>query len=200
MMGSTIVVPRGWWDLADAASFFPGDLPEDWRLTYFANQFGASLLPWSFWAQASAADWAQWAGDVTAEFRFVAEIGTAANAGRAHADLQHALGRTLGAWVLADGRLHAQSEHHVPSDGHHQLPCWHAIASPPAAFVSREAGTYAAVAPVALHGDLRGARRWLEELDRCNARPPAVVILARPASETLTAWQQLIELLGLSPT
>jgi hypothetical protein len=198
MTESTIVTPRGWWDLADAAAFYPSDLPEDWRLTYFANQFGATLLPWSLWDQAGTAAWSQWADDVGTGFRFVAETGSATNAARAQADLQHTLGHALSAWLASDRRLDAQRDDGEPSETH-QIPCWPATLNPPAEYVSGDTNTYAAVAPAALHRDLRSARRWLEELRHRNAQPPAVVILARPASETLTAWQQLVELLGLDP-
>jgi hypothetical protein len=197
MTESTIVTPRGWWDLADATAFYPSDLPEDWRLGYFANQFGASLIPWSFWSRTDAAEWSEWADDVTMRFRFVAEISPASNSPRPHAELQRALGHTLGAWLGADRHLDAQPDHDEPPESR-RIPCWHATGSPPTRHVDADA--YAAVAPSTLHRDLRGARRWLEELGKSNGQPPAVVILARPDTRTLTAWLQLVELLGLGPT
>lgn len=45
MNDATRVSARGWWDLADRATFYPDDLPEDWQLSYFANCFRTTLLP-----------------------------------------------------------------------------------------------------------------------------------------------------------
>ncbi|MBK1706770.1 hypothetical protein CKO40_20040, partial [Halochromatium glycolicum] len=102
MSDLTIVTPRGWWDLADACQFYPSDLPEDWRLAYFANAFGAVLLPYATWVNAEAATLAQWREDVTPRFRFVAEAGRAPQASDQEIKLERALGAQLTDWLSPD--------------------------------------------------------------------------------------------------
>jgi len=53
--------------------FYPDDLPQDWRLSYYANEFSTVLVPQSQWQaswQAEGADFEQWAEDVPEGFRF----------------------------------------------------------------------------------------------------------------------------------
>jgi len=50
-------------------SFYPKDLPSDWRLSYYANEFSAVLVPEATW-QVENADFEQWAEDVPEGFRF----------------------------------------------------------------------------------------------------------------------------------
>ncbi len=49
--------------------FYPGDLPVDWRLSYYANAFSAVLVPEVRW-RAEGVDFEQWAEDVPDGFRF----------------------------------------------------------------------------------------------------------------------------------
>lgn len=216
MRESTIVTPRGWWDLADAAAFYPTDLPEDWRLGYFANQFGASLLPWNSWQNAAPTLRAQWLGDVAPGFRFIAEAGPGSAERETQATLQQALGASLYAWLAHSGGFEPQApdlQARRNADGSSdRLACWRVDAGS-----GRESGTtherqpgstgdgrahrapdsYGVIARQTLHQDLRAARSWLEGLSIVNGRPPTVVILASPSSKTLETWLQLIELLGL---
>ena len=64
---------RGW-DRADwADTYYPADLPPDWRLRYLANDADGVLLPPALYAAAAAdADCppADWADEVPADFRF----------------------------------------------------------------------------------------------------------------------------------
>jgi len=49
--------------------FYPDDLPEDWRLTFYANVFSTVLVSEAKW-QANNVDFEQWAEDVPEGFRF----------------------------------------------------------------------------------------------------------------------------------
>ncbi|HED34387.1 MAG TPA: hypothetical protein ENJ08_09265 [Gammaproteobacteria bacterium] len=51
------------------AGFYPDDLPQDWRLSYYANEFSAVLLPEKQW-RTDAVEPGEWAYDVTDNFRF----------------------------------------------------------------------------------------------------------------------------------
>lgn len=68
------IFPRGWnhpnWD----ASFYPDDIPADWRPSFFANEFPGVLIPQEelllAQAEASCEQWAEAVGD---KFRFYLE-------------------------------------------------------------------------------------------------------------------------------
>jgi hypothetical protein len=189
MSTPTIVTPRGWWDLADAASFYPEDLPEDWRLSFFANAFNAVLLPQQVWTEADQASWATWRDDVTPRFRFVAEVAAAATPQHDAAALQHALGEHLSHWI--DTRAE-------PADGPSGADQLGVLRCRAAAQAGRT-DDYALSVPGSRSTDLRAARHWLEGIsDQRGGRAPAVVVLTHPTSDTLGAWQRLIELLGLA--
>ena len=55
-------------------SYYPADLPPEWRLTYYANEFRTVLVPAARWMQGPGStpqvDPTSWAADVPAGFRF----------------------------------------------------------------------------------------------------------------------------------
>ncbi len=75
----TIRVGACGWDQADwTGSFYPDDLPEDWRLSYYANEFPCILIPEEVW-RANDVDLQQWAEDVPEDFRFYFLTSASAN-------------------------------------------------------------------------------------------------------------------------
>jgi hypothetical protein len=192
MSESTIVTPRGWWDLADAQQFYPSDLPTEWQLAYFANEFRATLVPLAAWS-AAGATCRQWRGDVPEAFRFVAEAprlqSTASEDQTEMQALEQALDGRLAAWLAPMPNSAADIVGELPT------PRWSSWR--PGADRSAAASDAAEV-PSALHADLRAARRWLSQLSDQLGRPPRVLILACPTSLALQRWQELLDLLGLS--
>lgn len=63
---------RGWEQPGWAQTFYPDDLPADWRLTYYANQFRVVLVPPERLVASDAA-LADWVADTDEGFRFVCE-------------------------------------------------------------------------------------------------------------------------------
>lgn len=169
---ATASAPRGWDDLADADAFYPPDLPEDWRLTYFANAFGAVALPWHAWREVPDATLAVWHAEVGPGFRiFLAQPEADARQNTARA----ALGGTLGGWVRAG------ADDDLSGAGVYELLT-------PAGDLCG----LAAVAPTAILAAPRAARDWLRSLP---ARP-GLVILPRPTSGMLGDWFTLLTLSG----
>lgn len=84
------VFARGWDFDAWQQDFYPQDLPEDWRLGFYANEFRGVLVPDAVWRQAGAAELADWFGDLAAPFAVYLEINAAVPAERV-ATLQAAL-------------------------------------------------------------------------------------------------------------
>jgi len=66
----SIIVGACGWDYPEwQKTFYPEDLPADWRLSFYANEFSAVLVPTEKW-QADDVDFEQWAQDVQAGFQF----------------------------------------------------------------------------------------------------------------------------------
>lgn len=67
------VAARGWlgseWD-----SYYPDDLPADWRLDYYANEYFAVLVPYAQWRDASDDELLEWLEQVSDDFRFFWEV------------------------------------------------------------------------------------------------------------------------------
>ena len=63
----------GWeWPVWSDA-FYPSDMPEEWRLTYYNTQFACVFLAESVWRQAGPAAYAAWAADTHEQFMFLLE-------------------------------------------------------------------------------------------------------------------------------
>jgi len=71
----TFIGVLGWewpeWEL----SFYPEDMPPEWRLTYYNTQFNCVFVPFLLWSAQSEAVWAQWAEDTHDQFLFLLEAG-----------------------------------------------------------------------------------------------------------------------------
>ncbi len=53
MLENIEIGAMGW----DCRDFYPDDLPEEWRLDYYANHFSALLVPSAQWPRWREADW-----------------------------------------------------------------------------------------------------------------------------------------------
>ncbi len=53
---------------------YPDDLPPEWRLDYYSNQFRALLVPYRDWSGADDAQWQVWAEELPAGFRLFWEL------------------------------------------------------------------------------------------------------------------------------
>jgi hypothetical protein len=75
-------------------SFYPDDLPvddEDWRLTYYSNEFNAVLVPVDYWQAGSVNDCENWLDSVHSGFQFFVECDGAMFERISPADLTRAL-------------------------------------------------------------------------------------------------------------
>jgi len=64
----------GWDHAAWAGSFYPDDLPPEWRLSYYNNYFTCSYLSYEEWSQQNPATLAQWVEDTLERFCFVLQL------------------------------------------------------------------------------------------------------------------------------
>jgi hypothetical protein len=63
----------GWLHRHWINSFYPEDLPADWRLGYYSNEFDTVLVPSFYWLQQSMADCEALLDDVHPDFQFFIE-------------------------------------------------------------------------------------------------------------------------------
>lgn len=63
----------GWEWPAWSEAFYPEDMPEDWRLTYYNTQFACVFLEAARWQRLGQAEWRQWAEDTHDRFLFLLE-------------------------------------------------------------------------------------------------------------------------------
>jgi hypothetical protein len=71
---TVMVGASGWEFSAWDERFYPEDLPEDWRLGYYSNEFPVVLLPASRLAEAGPDEVEEWLEETNAQFRFVLQL------------------------------------------------------------------------------------------------------------------------------
>lgn len=75
MMNEALIVgTRGWEYPAGGPGFYPPELPEDWRFSYYSNLLRGVLFPQSVWPAATRATVDQWLDDSYPESRYVLEL------------------------------------------------------------------------------------------------------------------------------
>ena len=64
----------GWNHPAWIAGFYPADLPVQWRLSYYANEFDTVLVPGELLVSEAAFGMQTWCGEVSGRFGFIVEL------------------------------------------------------------------------------------------------------------------------------
>lgn len=62
-----------WRDPAWTGAFYPADMPEEWRLSYYASQFNCVFLKADIWRNATTTELGKWCDDVHSQFVFLLE-------------------------------------------------------------------------------------------------------------------------------
>jgi len=70
---TVIVGARGWQHGKWAGTYYPADLPAEWRLSYYANDFSGVMVAEREWRQASPEELRQWRKDTPEGFGFLLE-------------------------------------------------------------------------------------------------------------------------------
>jgi hypothetical protein len=169
------IITHGW-DRPDwIGTFYPDDLPAEWRLSYFANAFGAVLVPLDLWRRADPEVLAGWAADVPDGFGFYLET-AAAPTQQERSRAAESLSTRLRGWVSLAGSRTAD------------LPAW---GHPDGAPLAR-------LAPADLIATPRAALTWLSTLQSDAGARGALAILSDSPAEGLRRWQELVLLAGLA--
>ena len=69
-----IVAAHGWSHPGWAEKFYPEDLPEDWQLSYYSNEFRAVVVPAAAWSTGDPLEIERWVEDVSEDFVFYLEV------------------------------------------------------------------------------------------------------------------------------
>ncbi|VAW61030.1 hypothetical protein MNBD_GAMMA09-460 [hydrothermal vent metagenome] len=158
----------GWNHAHWLGDFYPHDLPQDWYLSYYANEFSAVLLPENQW-QNNLMALEEWAFDVSESFRFYLHSRCSAGNSGAINPLSAAkalAGRFAGIVNIPPG------EHHIQVD--------------------KAAGV--AVINMASQ-DMRGWRHWLEQ--HAPALQAVFLNDESLSYQQLSDFKTLLELMGV---
>ncbi|HEY5603016.1 MAG TPA: DUF72 domain-containing protein [Gammaproteobacteria bacterium] len=90
---------RGWQYPEWVGEFYPEDLPEDWRFSYYCNEFQAVLIPFDYLQRYETQEWAEWLDDAPDNFAFYVELAQSASWNKVGAFLE-ALGEQLKGIVI----------------------------------------------------------------------------------------------------
>ena len=169
MQNSILVGSCGWQQLQGSGDFYPEDLPEDWQLSYYANEFPSVLVPAASW-QAESAELEDWCDEVHEGFRFYLQrdVKASADIEKISAQAKQQLGLQFAGFVDIEGELDSGVKLDKPSN----------------------------VALVKVKSNnLRGWREWLEE----NASGLQAIFLCDEdlLYKELTEFKSLLELLNL---
>lgn len=94
------IMARGWDHEAWVAQgFYPDDLPEDWRLPYYANEFRAVLVPDEVWRAANEDVIQTWLDDAPEAFQFFLELADVSGNVQPVISVARALGHRLGGFL-----------------------------------------------------------------------------------------------------
>jgi len=64
----------GWQYPSWSENFYDEELPPEWHLTFYSNEFRFCMIPWSDWGTASPEQLEQWADDIDEPFRFFLQL------------------------------------------------------------------------------------------------------------------------------
>ncbi len=189
---------RGWQHPHWCGSFYPDDLPDDWQLTYYSNEFDAVLVPAEFWHSARLRQSIDWCAQVPAEFSFYVEWPMSLDAS-ARAELYHqlvAMQPNLAGLLLPAPLPNAECEslrQHLPGVPQYQpAQLWI-----PEVATSRDEASLAQLAQP--WSDLRQLRQWLERFtaEQSTVKRALLCTMAEPDVVQLQQARTLMQIMGL---
>lgn len=201
----------GWASPAWSA-FYPEDLPEEWRLDYYSNEFTSLVIPAGDWAAASIDQAAGWLAEAPEGFRFYWELADADGASRL-LELVSQHGRAdghLAGWLFQAGlslehELFEALSRRLPGAAYGQRPvpalqseqlaaqgvtlCWQEEA------VLNCRGKGLRVLQIRERPDLRALRRIIDEQSAAGVEH--LLLLVEPNPVTIPALRELLTFTSL---
>jgi len=192
------VAARGWEFAAWSGDYYPQDLPAEWRLAYYANDFPLLLVPQARWVGVAPEQGRAWCDEVSEAFRFYLEL----------TDPRPATLEGLPAWVdalgvrfggiLTSGSPQSELTARYPDRLFQALEVTQPalLPQPPTG-----SGPVAVLIAGGVFGSLREQRRLLGDLaTRFGSQGQVPVFLCGdpPPAQALLDARQLVQLMGLA--
>ena len=194
------------WDGPAWSTFYPEDLPAEWRLDYYSNEFDSLVIPAGEWAAATIDEAGEWLAQAPDGFRFYWEIDSVDGASRLLelASLPGKHDSHIGGWLFQSGLIletelfetlssnlpgAAYGEHPVSTVQAEQLAaqgitlCW----QQELALNCRGRGLR--VLKISQRPELRVLRRTVEE--QCAAGVGHLLLLIEPNPQTMPVLRDL---------
>jgi hypothetical protein len=196
---------EGWEHAAWSGSFYPDDLPHEWRLSYYANEFSLLLVPLAVWQAGDGEQFRGWREDVAGGFRFVLDVtGMALEDGQSLQQLQccqSALDDRLAggvSWLSASPSECARLRGGL-GDGRFLAAAARLPDLPSMVPVAADGTTLCARIPSAAAADLKWLRSLLESLSVGRAETQRLMLFfagtpprIRAMQEATQLWQLLV--------
>ena len=199
------VMPAGWDHPGWTGGFYPDDLPEDWRLSYFSNEFSEVLVPRCSWQEADPDELQGWVDDVSAAFRFYLELQEPVEASLC-AKRVEMLGGNFGGFVLTKDVAGKDLSLQMNTMAHGYTGKIYLLLDPgfPVCVPKLNQGLGVGLA-LSLSGKVLGKlpaqREFLEKLQDqipVDAQVLLCFIDTTPPVESIKGFRQLAELMGLA--
>lgn len=94
----TIDIAAYGWESDSWKEFYPADLPEDWRLDFYCNEFRAVVVPIEIWQKIDADILEEWRENAHEQFRFYFEK-SAKPVSDSLNEMIESLGAQWGGWI-----------------------------------------------------------------------------------------------------
>ena len=186
-------------------SFYPEELPSDWCLGFYSNEFETVLVPSSRWQDESGYRCEDWLDEVNEQFRFYVELPPALSEGESGRErfihdmklLEDVLGGVI---LTTESGAHTSGLCAWLNDALPDIPQLSPVTAAERYQCYRDAGR--GVAMVRLHHDLvdkRDARMLLERALQggCESAQICIVDSDILRASDLSQMRQVIEIMGL---
>lgn len=186
--GGLRIGARGWQHAGWHEGFYPHDLPEDWQLSYYANEFSTVLVPADFWQGEVAAG--SLLDEVPDSFLFFLQCSTRS----ASLDDLLAVGEQLGEQF---GGVLMDAPPSTPGAG--KIYSYQAADDAEQGIWMPGNGAASGVGVVSLqHDDIKTWRHWLEQFQQASQGNLTALLVSdeEPSLAKLQQLKTLAELMG----
>lgn len=94
----TVDIAAYGWESESWQGFYPADLPEDWRLDFYCNEFRAVVVPTGAWQKIGDVDLEEWRENAHEQFRFYFEK-SSKQVSDSVDEMIESLGAQWGGWI-----------------------------------------------------------------------------------------------------
>lgn len=102
-----LVATRGWSHSSWFGSYYPDDLPDDWQLSFYANEFRAIVVPAFEWTETDPVELERWIDDTNEDFLFYLEVEDPLTDWQAVRKRTRCLGNQLGGFLFRPHKVDA---------------------------------------------------------------------------------------------